>query len=217
MRPDPPGDTYHRKDLKRTLMRAVRAELREFGADFVSLRRIAVRAGVSHAAPYRHFKGKDGMLAALCWEGQAEFTACLRKARTGGKTPADRLFKLGTAYLSFAGTNPEIFRLMFSETGMRVMSAHQPDDAMESPSVYDSFEVLESTVKECQSAGVLDPHEQSGALAMLIWSFIHGFAHLSREGFASSLGASRGLDSETTERLVMRAFRGLILGDSARR
>ena len=217
MRADSPGDTYHRKDLKRTLVRAMRSELREFGADFVSLRRIAVRAGVSHAAPYRHFKGKDGMLAALCWEGQAEFTACLRKARTGGKTPVDRLFRLGTAYLSFAGKNPEVFRLMFSETGKRVMGAHLPDDATKSPSDYDSFAVLESTVRECQAAGILDAREDSGALAMLTWSFIHGFAHLRREGFASYMGASRGLDGETTERLVMRAFRGLILGDSARR
>ena len=169
MRPDAPGDTYHRKDLKRTLMRAVRAELREFGADFVSLRRIAVRAGVSHAAPYRHFKGKDGILAALCWEGQAEFTACLRKARKSGKTPADRLFRLGTAYLEFAGKNPEVFRLMFSETGKRVMGAHLPDDPTKSAADYDSFEVLESTVRECQAAGILDAHEDSGALAMLIW------------------------------------------------
>jgi AcrR family transcriptional regulator len=214
---DAPGDTYHRKDLKRTLMRAVRAELREFGADFLSLRRIAARAGVSHAAPYRHFEGRDGMLAALCWEGQAEFTACLRQARKGGRTPADRLFRLGTAYLEFADKNPEVFQLMFSETGKRVMTAHYPDDAAKSLSEYDSFEVLESTVRECQSAGILDPHEESGALAMLIWSFIHGFAHLRREGFASSMGASRGLGAETTERLVMRTFRGLILGDSARR
>jgi AcrR family transcriptional regulator len=212
-----PGDAYHRKDLKRTLMRAVRAELREFGADSVSLRRIAARAGVSHAAPYRHYKGKDGILAALCWEGQAEFTACLRQAREAGRSPADGLFRLGTAYLEFAGRNPDVFALMFSETGKRVMGAHHPEDATKPPSDYDSFEVLEATVRECQSAEVLDPGEHSGALAMLIWSFIHGFAHIRREGFASHLGATRGLDGETTERLVMRAFRGLILGDSARR
>jgi len=217
MEPKARGHTYHRKDLKRTLMRAVRAELREHGPDFVSLRRIAARAGVSHTAPYRHFKGKDGMLAALCWEGQAEFTACLKQAREVGKSPADRLLRLGTAYLEFAEKNPEVFRLMFSETGKRAMIAHHPDDVMKSPSDYDSFEVLESTVTECQRAGTLDPHEESGALAMLIWSFIHGFAHIRREGFASSMGASRGLDGETTERLVMRAFRGLILGDSGRR
>jgi AcrR family transcriptional regulator len=217
MDPNAPGDTYHRKNLKRTLMRAIRAELREYGPDYVSLRRIAARAGVSHTAPYRHFKGKEGMLAALCWEGQAEFTACLKRAREVEKSPADRLLKLGTAYLEFADENPEVFRLMFSETGMRAMSAHHPDDLTKSQSEYDSFEVLESTVKECQSAGVLDPHEDSGALAMLIWSFIHGFAHIRREGFTSSMGASRGVDGETTERLVMRAFRGLILGVSGRR
>ena len=135
----------------------------------------------------------------------------------GRKNPADRLFRLGTAYLEFADKNPEVFQLMFSQTGKRVMTAHYPDDTTKSLSEYDSFEVLESTVKECQSAGILDPHEESGALAMLIWSFIHGFAHLRQEGFASSMGASRGLGAEATERLVMRTFRGLILGDSARR
>jgi AcrR family transcriptional regulator len=167
---------------------------------------------VSHTAPYRHFKGKDGMLAALCWEGQAEFTTYLKRAREAGKTPADGLLGLGTAYLEFAEKNPEVFLLMFSETGMRVMNSHFPEDPSKSRSDYDSFQVLESSVKECQTAGVLDPKEYSGALSLLIWSFIHGLALIRRAGFMSSMGASRGFDAKATEQAVMRAFRGLILG-----
>jgi AcrR family transcriptional regulator len=209
-------DTYHIKDLKRLLLRSVREELRDYGAAFASLRRIAKRAGASHAAPYRHFKGKDGLLAALCWEGQAEFTSRLKRARESAASPPEKLFKLGFAYLEYARSDPTVFQLMTSETGIRVMNAIRPEDPLLQRADYDSFDVLETTVKECQSAGTLDPGEDSGALAILIWSFIHGLALIRREGFLSSMGASRGLDGETTERLVMRAFRSMILGASGR-
>jgi AcrR family transcriptional regulator len=215
MRKNTRRDTYHIKDLKRILLASVRAELREYGAAFASLRRISSRAGVSHAAPYRHFRGKDGLLAALCWEGQAEFTESLSRARQSGTSASDRLFRLGAAYLEFADKNPEVFQLMFSETGTRVMSVNLPADPEKSRAEYDSFAVLETMVKECQSAGILDPGEDSGALAILIWSFIHGFALIRREGFAESKGATRGLNRETMEGLVLRAFRGLILGTKA--
>jgi AcrR family transcriptional regulator len=212
MEKKPGRDTYHRKDLKRLLMRSVREELREFGVTSASLRRIAKRAGVSHAAPYRHFKGRDGLLAALCWEGQREFTSRLKKAREGAPFAAERLFRLGKAYLEFAQSEPEAFDLMFSETGDRVMRADFPAGLKESYDQYDSFGVLERTVKECQAEKVFDPAEDSGALAILIWAFVHGLAFIRREGFTERMGGSRGLSAETTERLVLRAFRGLVLG-----
>ncbi len=213
----PRGDTYHVKDLKRTLMRSVREEIRQYGAAAASLRRIAKRAGVSHAAPYRHFNGKDGLIAALCWEGQREFTARLTEARAGGASPAERIVRLGTAYLEFAKRNPEIFNLMFMEIGGRAMEGNLPADFKESWADYDSFTVLEDTVKECQGDGTLDPSEDSGALAIMIWSFIHGFAFIQMEGFARKMGGSRGHSPEETERVVMRAFKGLILGGRARK
>ena len=213
----PRRDTYHIKDLKRMLLRSVRDELREHGVDSASLRRIASRAGVSHAAPYRHYRGKEGLLAALCWEGMEEFTALLRKARESGTSASDRLFKLGEAYLSFAEGDPAAFQLMFSEIGMRAIRANPPADPAKTRADYDSFGVLETTVKECQAEGILDAEEDSGALAMLIWSYIHGLAHIRREGFAADMGASRGLDAETTTRMVMSAFRGLVLGATGRR
>jgi AcrR family transcriptional regulator len=153
---------YHHPDLRSALfaaalLAAALIELREYGAAFASLRRIAARAGVSHAAPYRHFRNKDGLLAAMGWEGQAEFTSRMQRARESVSGSAiNRLFRLGQAYLDFAGDNPEVFLLMFSETGMRAMKSHLPPDLKTSPEKYDSFSILETTVKECQAESLID-------------------------------------------------------------
>ncbi len=204
---------YHHKDLKGTLLRFAVDELRQYGPAQVSLRRIALRAGVSHAAPYRHFKSKDGLLSTLAWEGHILFTRSLRQARENGDpAPAERLLRLGTVYLEFARQRPEILELMFSETGTRVMQAHPPPDFEEGSGKYDSFGVLETTVRECQTEGTLDPQSDSGALALIIWSFVHGYSVIRREGFTASMGASRGYSDQATDDLVWSAFRRLMGG-----
>src|SRR5512142_3096319 len=83
--------SYHHPDLKRALMEAAAAELKENGVSGISLRRIAARAGASHAAPYRHFRDKDNIVSTLVWETQGDFTAALRRAREGARTPQERL------------------------------------------------------------------------------------------------------------------------------
>lgn len=203
--------SYHHPDLRSALFAAARIELREYGPAFASLRRIAARAGVSHTAPYRHFENKDGLLGAMGWEGQAEFTSRLRRVRESVSGSAgDRLFRLGQEYLEFAGDSPEVFLLMFSETGIRAMGSHFPPDFMACVEKYDSFSVLETTVKECQAERLLDPRTDSGVLAMLIWSMIHGFALIEREGLAKHMGESRGYDLPSMRRSVLGALRGLI-------
>jgi AcrR family transcriptional regulator len=206
------SSSYHKTDLKRTLLEALRQELREHGPEDVSLRRIAERAGVSHAAPYRHFKGKDGLLAAFCWRGQAEFTARLAAAREGAPVaPADRLFRLGFAYLDFARENIEAFRLMFSATGIRTMAANPPPDLQDGRERYYSFGILIETVKECQTAGVLDPGEESVTLGLLIWSFVHGLAFIRAEGLSGAPEKAAGVKPADVEPAVMKVFRKMIL------
>jgi AcrR family transcriptional regulator len=209
-----PG-SYHKTDLKRTLLEALRDELREHGPGDVSLRRVAERAGVSHAAPYRHFNGKDGLLAAFCWEGQAEFTARLAAAREGAPhssaDPVDRLFRLGFAYLDFARRKPEAFRLMFSAAGIRAMGANPPQDFATAPGRYDSFGVLLATVGECQAAGALDPREESVTLGLLIWSFVHGLAFIRGEGLGNAPDKASGVKPADMEPAVMKAFKAMIL------
>lgn len=73
-------ESYHHPNLRRTLLSAAAAELRERGPAALLLRRVALRAGVSHAAPYRHFHGKKDLLAAIVWDTQEAFTTALRRA-----------------------------------------------------------------------------------------------------------------------------------------
>jgi AcrR family transcriptional regulator len=209
----PNADSYHKIDLSRTLLDALRQELREHGPEDISLRRIAERAGVSHAAPYRHFNGKDGLLAALCWQGQAEFTSGLARAREGAPAvPAEKLFRLGFAYLDFARNNPEVFRLMFSAAGTRAMAANPPFDCAVAGARYDSFGVLLGTVGECQAAGALDPGEERMTLGLLIWSFVHGLAFISGEHLAGTPEKTAGLNPVAAETAAMKAFRSLVMG-----
>ncbi|MGA2480730.1 MAG: TetR/AcrR family transcriptional regulator, partial [Spirochaetia bacterium] len=109
--------SYHHPALRAALLEAAAAELREFGTAGFSLRRVAVRAGVSRAAPYRHFRDRDELLAALVWETQEAFTAALGAARMRARDSSlARLARLCEAYLDFARANPQRLSLMFSET-----------------------------------------------------------------------------------------------------
>jgi AcrR family transcriptional regulator len=195
----PNADSYHKIDLSRTLLDALRQELREHGPEDISLRRIAERAGVSHAAPYR--------------QGQAEFTSGLARAREGAPAvPAEKLFRLGFAYLDFARNNPEVFRLMFSAAGTRAMAANPPFDYAVAGARYDSFGVLLGTVGECQAAGALDPGEERMTLGLLIWSFVHGLAFISGEHLAGTPEKTAGLNPVAAETAAMKAFRSLVMG-----
>ena len=69
------GDTYHHGDLRAALIEAALAELEETGPEGFSLRKVARRAGVSPAAPARHFKDVTGLLTALAAEGYRRFRA----------------------------------------------------------------------------------------------------------------------------------------------
>jgi AcrR family transcriptional regulator len=97
--------TYHHGELRPALLRAAAKILEKEGREAISLRDLARRAGVSHAAPYRHFADRQALLAALAEEGFALLAADL-----DGKPWREQ----AVAYLRFARANPERFRLMFT-------------------------------------------------------------------------------------------------------
>ncbi len=104
-------------DLRRTLLDAAAAAIAERGVDAVSLRDVARRAGVSHAAPAHHFGDKAGLLTALATEGFLLLAEDLRRARAGAGDragdPVAVLAELGCAYVAFATEHPGHFELMF--------------------------------------------------------------------------------------------------------
>ena len=105
---------YHHGDLRAALLSAAEAELAEKGVEAFSLRSVAKRAGVSHAAPAHHFGDANGLLTALAALGFQEFLATQHafEARAP-KTPRDQLIAAGLGYVGFARTRPALFKLMF--------------------------------------------------------------------------------------------------------
>ncbi len=195
--------TYHRQDLKQELLDTALVLLREKGIKGFSLRELASRTGVSHAAPYRHFAGKDALLAELMLEGHRRLATALNAARQGvSGSAAERLIALGKAYLDFAGKNPEHLSIMFSALGMSAAFALTHPPSVASPSEYDSFGPLEMTVRECQAEGSLDPMQSAEALAMAIWAQVHGLSLLRNEGIIGAMSRMRGGDEGQTIKTI---------------
>lgn len=105
---------YHHGDLRAALLTAAEAELAERGIEAFSLRSVAKRAGVSHAAPAHHFGDATGLLTALAAFGFQEFLATQHAFESrAAKTPRDQLIAAGLGYVGFARARPTLFKLMF--------------------------------------------------------------------------------------------------------
>lgn len=105
---------YHHGDLRAALLAAAEAELTEKGVEGFSLRSVAKRAGVSHAAPSHHFGDTNGLLTALAVEGFTRFQDTLDAREQGSLDPRERAVRAGLGYLEFAIARPALFRLIFS-------------------------------------------------------------------------------------------------------
>lgn len=168
---------YHHGDLRRALLDAALALVEREGAEALTLRAAARRAGVSQAAPYRHFRDKEALLAAVAEEGFRAMTEGMRQAAAPhAGDPLGRLRASGSAYIEFATSHPAHFRIMFGR-GAADRSAHL--GLMEA--AREAFGVLVGGIRECQEAGIVrqgDPED----LALCAWSATHGLSTLAVDG-----------------------------------
>jgi AcrR family transcriptional regulator len=163
-------------DLRQALQDAAVATLDEVGADGLSLREVARRAGVSHAAPAHHFTDKAGLLTAVATEGFRMLVTYLADAQPGGAgQPADQLAALGRAYAQFAEDNPGRFEVMF-----RPRLLHAGDPAFQRAGDA-AFQALRQHIAACQSRGWRE-REPTDALATAAWALAHGIAVLRVQG-----------------------------------
>lgn len=168
---------YHHGDLRRALLVAARALLAEVGPAALSLRAVARAAGVTHAAPYRHFPDKAALLAALATDGFERLRAAMDASRAAaGADPAARLAAVGRAYVQAAVSAPAEFRLMFGAPAVD-RAAHPALEAAAAA----AFAGLVDAVAEAQSAGRVraGPIEP---LALTAWAAMHGLAALAVDG-----------------------------------
>lgn len=169
------SSTYHHGNLKSELIRLGLEALEQQDLGFISLRGLAQAAGVSKAAPYRHFSDKEELLAALTAEGFRMFTVRLDTARKKpGIPPLDILVLMCRAYTGFAREHPRLFYLMFSSYGLAL---HSPECSAEGQK---SLDVLRQAIQSWQPqlSG-----EQQEYLTLAVWAYIHGITSLIIEGF----------------------------------
>lgn len=159
--------SYHHGDLRNALIQAGLEILSDEGANALSLRKVARRAGVSHAAPYRHFNDKEALLIAIAEEGFQKLSQQMQAAIDRfPDSPGEQLLEVGWAYISFGLENPDHLRVMFG--GM--IEKQAVDDA-------NTFGLLLSAIQACQAAGIVKQGE-SQQLALTAWAQVHGLASL---------------------------------------
>ncbi len=147
----------------------------EAGARAFTLREVARRAGVSHNAPYRHFRDKQDLLMSVAAQGFDRLTASMRAAMAGGKGAKDRLRRCGQGYLEFALRSPEHLQVMFDLPKPR-KSSRACREAGER-----AFQTLLDCVIAVQAEGGF-PKGDPRPLAYVCWSAIHGLAKLTIAG-----------------------------------
>lgn len=168
---------YHHGNLKKVIVDTALSMLAENNGWHFTLREVARRAEVSHAAPYKHFPDKNSLLAELALIGFDQLRAELTKAlKSEGMTPTDRFFVAGKTYIQFGLTNPSLYKLMFSaEANVGSSQVHLDERAMSALGVL--LEVLESGQNQkVFKRGALN--DQTAAC----WAQVHGLTMLSIDG-----------------------------------
>lgn len=187
---------YHHGDLRAALLAAAESELAERGIEAFSLRSVAKRAGVSHAAPAHHFGDAKGLLTALAAEGFRQFLTAqtVRQARADAD-PAAQLVAAGLGYVDFALDRPALFRLLW-QSKRPDFESHELGSA--------AAAAYRHLVDQVAAAGGRSPEDEA-----VVWALAHGLADLLASGRLKTVGV---LPPEARDALVAGILRRALPG-----
>lgn len=190
------ADTYHHGDLARALLEEASRILEESGSGAISLRDLARRLGVSHAAPGHHFAGRRGLLSALAADGFTMLADALEAAMEG--PPETWQTETGRAYVRFALANPERYRLMLT-TGITSGDCEE-GLAYQSSRAYRAL----LTAVHGGMPDITPEDYRLGARELRAWSVVHGAVMLWIDGQLGSATEAEflGLVDEITAGLT---------------
>lgn len=171
------GRRYHHGDLRRALIDTAAAMLAEEDGPRFTLREVARRAGVSHAAPYKHFPDKAALLAELALGGFDRLGAAMRAAVVA---PGPRAFRreflaIAKAYIDFGTANPALYRLMFGAGAESARDVHLNARALAALAVVHEF------LGRGQQQGIVRRQALAGQAAAC-WAQVHGLTMLAIDG-----------------------------------
>jgi len=164
---------YHHGNLREVLIEAARQLIEQRGPDGFSLTEAARLAGVSPAAPYRHFRDREALLSEVARSGFERFAALLDASWDEGRpTPISAFEKLGRAYLAFAREEAASYTAMF-EAGLAVDSVPELKVAADLP-----FAVFRKAANRLLEVVPAESRPPGDLMSLHIWAMSHGVAML---------------------------------------
>jgi len=176
---------YHHGDLRRSLIRAGTKMIEKKGLDGLSLREVARAAGVSHTAPYRHFRDKADLIAAIAQKGFEQLTGDATAAvgrHTGD--PREQFVAASVQYVLFGVRQPRMAHLLFGG----VINMKTAPRSLKAAS-WAAFQLVETIIDCGKESGVFRDRDTM-ELAVATWSGIHGLAQLISGGYLTRLAAT---------------------------
>ena len=170
-----PKKRFHHGDLREALIAATRELLIEHGPDGFTLADACRRAGVTTAAPYKHFRDKQEILEEIVFRGFEELTAAnARAVAGGGPGTIAGITAMGISYLEFAVAQPALFRLMFGHKS-EIMKVQQVDES--------GKQCLKKLIEEVAAYSRKHGHAADAEeIALRLWTFVHGASSLQLDG-----------------------------------
>ncbi|NNU36035.1 TetR/AcrR family transcriptional regulator [Rhizobium sophorae] len=177
-----------------TLIQAAASLLDEGGEQAVTLRAVGHAVGVSHNAPYKHFRSRDALLAAVAAADLGTLTTNFAGIRGSGQSPKVKLLTSIGVLIAFSRERPSRYRLVF---GAPTLAREHPE--LQGRSMACLAEIM-ALVDECKGANVL-PNAPTRSLASLLLAAMHGLVLLEAQG---QLRAEKGLPTveENVELMV---------------
>lgn len=173
---------YHHGNLKEALIEAAQRFIAERGLGGFTLADAAKLVGVTPAALYRHFRGRDALVAEVAFRGFDELAGRLGRALRGGGTPLERFTRMGEAYLTFAEQEPGFYAAMFSPRPSDGETEGGSSSAAKTvgPDSDGAFGILVKALSETFPDGFKDVDVRF--IAVEVWALSHGIATLDAAG-----------------------------------
>ncbi len=174
------NNSYHHGDLKATLLKAANRLLADKGVDALSLRSIATEVGVSHMAPYAHFKNKSELFKAVAANGFKQLAERLEQIHWKSNKSNELVLLYGVAYIKFATNHPQLYKLMLNQTN--------PSQSPNTDSDQNLLSISENTLREASRKpytllreGFAQNESDDNKVkiqAQGAWALVHGLASL---------------------------------------
>lgn len=195
---------YHHGDLRSALLTAALDVISEIGPQGLTIREVARRAGVSHAAPYRHFTDKDELILAVVEQGFELMQATMQnEQKQAAEDPIHQFAATGLGYVNFALQHPAYYRVMFSgdllSTTGHVSLQHTSEQALQD---------MVTQIQQCQALGIV--REGDAVMqALTIWSTIHGYVSLVNDNRIGHLVDIENSPDAIRDAVLAMLFQGL--------